>query len=197
MLSPPWNIILTVAFLFTASVCVGNYVAIRRQTAAAGNTRTSEELVDINHAVMSVAMVLMIWSTIPSAGSWLQILVFMVFAFALVWAFLDSRVTTSWIDTAGHVVLNIAMIWMLAAMPLLMTNGTGEHSSNMAGGQDHDTLQTAATAWVDAMNGVVVALCAAGALWWLYRTLVARGHRLHSLCHAIMAGGMIAMLLAM
>ncbi|OUZ06327.1 hypothetical protein BHE97_19180 [Aeromicrobium sp. PE09-221] len=197
MISPPLNIILTVAFLFTASVCVGNYVAIRRQAAAGEDARTSAELVDINHTVMSAAMILMIWSAIPSVGSWLQIVVFMVFAFALVWAFLDSRATASWVDTAGHVVLNIAMVWMLAAMPLLMTSGAAEHSSNMAGSQDHGTLEAAATTWVDVMNGVVVAFCATGALWWLYQTLRARGHRLHSLCHTIMASGMIAMLLVM
>ncbi len=46
----------------------------------------------------------------------------------------------------------------------------------------------------DDVNTAFIVACALGAAWWLYRAAVARGHRVHALCHALMAAGMGAML---
>jgi hypothetical protein len=48
--------------------------------------------------------------------------------------------------------------------------------------------------WADVVNAAFIVACALGAAWWLYRAAVARGHRMHALCHALMAAGMGAML---
>lgn len=192
VLASPWNLILTLTFGITGAICIGDLL-IGRRRAFAGPSRRDELLVDVNHAVMSAGMILMTWVVVPDVATWTQVAVFAIFALALVMALRTSpQVAVHRIDLVGHLVMNGAMIWMLAAMPLLMgdMHRHGEH------GGHHDLL-TSTPVWADAVNAAFVTLSAAGGLWWLYRLLVAPGHRVHLLCHVLMAAGMAIMLVMM
>ncbi|MGO1850786.1 DUF5134 domain-containing protein [Microbacterium sp. JB110] len=198
MTTSPWDLILTVVFVFTGLVCVGALIARRvvrpRSTEGIGD----EELVDITHTVMSAAMILMTWAAVLDAVTWAQVALFAVFALALIPNFRRAHGLAHRVDLVGHVAMNAAMIWMLAAMPLLMAGmDMGDDAGSAHAGHHesgHEQGLTATPVWGDVVNGLFIVVCAIGALWWLYRSATARGHRLHSGCHALMAAGMAAML---
>lgn len=199
MIASPWDIILTATFFATGLICLGDLIARRIGRRADAEGLADGELIDINHAVMSAAMILMIWATVLDAVTWAQIAVFAIFALALIPGF--RRTAHGFphrVEIVGHIVLNAAMIWMLAAMPLLMAGtdmGGGEgsaHTGHHGGGDETGLMQT--PVWADVVNVAFIIACAAGAVWWLYRAVVHRGHRMHALCHGLMAAGMGAML---
>lgn len=198
MIATPWDLILTVVFVVTGVICLGDLIARRIGRTANGGRLEDEELIDINHVVMSAAMILMTWITVLDAVTWAQIALFAIFAFALLPALTRPDGFPRLVELVGHIMLNTAMIWMLAAMPLLMAGmgmgGDGESTDagHHGGGDEMGLLAT--PVWADVVNVAFIIACAAGALWWLYRSALTRGHRTHALCHALMAAGMAAML---
>lgn len=202
MLTSPWDLVLTIAFVFTGVVCVGSFAA-RHRSAARGPDLSDEDVVDLSHGIMSAAMILMIWVVTSGVVTWAQIGVFAVLAVGLLLGYRSARAGAHRTDLAVHVLLNVAMIWMLAAMPLLMagmtpggSSGHGAHAEHGGGGSGM-AIPTSTPSWVEVVNFAFVALCAAGALWWVYRLVTAHGHRLHTVCHVVMAAGMGTMLVLM
>ncbi|WFE28347.1 DUF5134 domain-containing protein [Solwaraspora sp. WMMD791] len=198
MLETPWVPVLTIVFLLTGLVCVGD-LAIRRRNVPREQAYSDAELIDINHAVMSAAMILMAWLMVDGVFAWAQVAVFGILAFALLPAYLRARGTSERVDVLGHVTQNVAMIWMLAAMPILMSEmAVGGASGHVHGVAAAGAVPTPTPAWADMTNVVFVVLSATGALWWLYRAATTRsGHRLHQLSCAVMGAGMATMLLLM
>lgn len=198
VIASPWDIILTVVFLATGVICLGDLVARRARRAPGVEGLADEELIDINHAVMSAAMILMVWVAVLDTVTWAQIALFAIFALALIPGFRRAHGLPHRVDLAGHIVLNVAMIWMLAAMPLLMAgmdmagDEGSAHADHHGSGEEMGLMAT--PAWADVVNAAFVIVCIVGAVWWLYRAVVAKEHRLHALCHALMAAGMGAML---
>ncbi|MFS2243016.1 MULTISPECIES: DUF5134 domain-containing protein [unclassified Microbacterium] len=198
MIASPWDLILTVVFFATGLICLGDLIARRIRRPARTEDLADEELIDINHAVMSAAMILMTWVTVLDAVTWAQIALFAIFALALLPALARAHGFPHRVELVGHVVLNAAMIWMLAAMPLLMAgmdmggDGGSAHAGHHGGGDEMGLMAT--PVWADVVNTAFIVACTLGAAWWLYRAAVARGHRMHALCHALMAAGMGAML---
>jgi hypothetical protein len=179
-------------------VCTGALV-VRRRASSSDQGLSDEDLVDINHGVMSAAMVLMLWLMTEGVVAWAQIAIFAILAVALLPAYQRARGTMDRVDLVSHAGQDLAMIWMLAAMPILMSEiaggaGSGGHSH---GGGGTSAIATATPAWADAVNIMFVVVAAATAGWWLYRTVTARGHRLHLLSYTTMAAGMATMLLLM
>lgn len=200
MLGAPWDIILTIAFAFTAVVCVGDLALRRSRLRSDGDGLADNDLIDINHGVMSVAMIAMIWWFFPDVVTWAQMLLFAVLALSLVPLFARSASASRRLDLGGHIVLDGAMIWMLGAMPLLMAGSVsagsgGAHAHH--GGDDAVPMLQVTPIWADVVNLAFIAMSAALAIWWLLRLVTARGHRLHLLCHAVMAAGMAGMLVLM
>lgn len=198
MIISPWDLILTIVFVITGLICLGDLIARRAGRPARSEGLADEELIDINHAVMSAAMILMTWVMVIDAATWAQIALFAIFALALLPALSRADGFAPRVETLGHIVLNAAMIWMLAAMPLLMAGadmgggGGSAHAGHHDGGDGPMLMAT--PVWADVVNAVFIIACIAGMLWWLYRAVAARGHRLHALCHALMAAGMGLML---
>lgn len=198
VIASPWDIILTVVFLATGLICIGDLIARRTRRAPGVEGLPDEELIDINHAVMSAAMILMTWVAVLDAVSWAQIALFAIFALALLPALTRAHGFPHRAELVGHIFLNAAMIWMLAAMPLLMAgmdmagDEASAHAGHHGGGEEMELMAT--PAWADVVNAAFIIVCAVGAVWWLYRAVAAKGHRLHALCHALMAAGMGAML---
>src|SRR5204862_643976 len=128
-----------------------------------------------------------------------QIALFALLALALLPALRRASDRARRADLVGHLALNAAMIWMLAAMPLLMT---GTHATGVGGHPGHAGHAGAAAVaptghtpgWVLAVNSLFVAVCLAGLLWWLLRAAAVRRHRLPAAAHGLMAAGMGMML---
>jgi hypothetical protein len=198
VLETPWVPVLTIVFLLTGLVCAGDLV-IRRRGVPREQAFSDAELIDINHCVMSAAMILMVWLMVDGVFAWAQVAIFGILAFALLPAYLRARGASERVDVLGHVSQNVAMIWMLAAMPILMSEmGVGGGSGHSHGVAAAGATPTPTPAWADVTNVVFVALSVTGALWWLYRAArPTSGHRLHQLTCAVMGAGMATMLLLM
>jgi Domain of unknown function (DUF5134) len=199
VLETPWVPVLTIAFLATGLLCTGALVIRRRATAGAGEL-SDNDLIDINHSAMSAAMILMAWVMMEGVVAWAQIAIFAICAVSLLPAYRRAGGAPERVGLLGHIGMNVAMIWMLAAMPTLMSematgDGSGSGHSHGAGGSGAAPMPT--PAWADATNAVFVALSVAAALWWLYRAATTAGHRLHQVSYAVMAAGMGTMLLVM
>lgn len=190
MIDWPWNLVLTLAFVFSGVVCLA-YLVVDRLPGRHGHSDVlTDTAVNVNHAVMSVGMILMAWIPVTVAGE-LQTVVFSLLGVAFIALLWRVRSTVGRIDLIGHVVLNAAMVWMIVAMPLLM--------AEMMAGMPMDGMAMAAVtpAWVDAVNLVFVVLSAAVGVWQIYRLVSSRHHRVHAACHTVMALGMAAMLVLM
>ncbi|MFY1692904.1 DUF5134 domain-containing protein [Plantactinospora sp. WMMB782] len=148
---------------------------------------------------MSVAMILMAWVMVEGVVAWAQVAIFAILALSLLPAFLRARGAVERVDLLGHAAMDVAMIWMLAAMPTLMSEMAigGGGSGHSHGGGDSASAPTATPMWADIVNVGFVVLAAGTALWWLYRAATAAGHRLHRASYATMAAGMGTMLLLM
>jgi len=206
MISSPVNVALTLAFCVTGLYCLFHLVSTRRVETAVGSKALSDEhVVDINHVIMSAAMILMTWVMIDDVLLWAQVILFAVLALSLVPNLQRAGVARARIDVLGHLLLDAAMIWMLAAMPLLMAgmdhsdgSGHGDHGGHGGhGGHDMDMSTAVTPAWADVVNVGFVVICGVAALWWLLQVVKVSRHRWHSACHALMAVAMGVMLVAM
>ncbi|MFI5623043.1 DUF5134 domain-containing protein [Nocardioides sp. NPDC051685] len=200
MVDPPWDLLLTVAFVLTGTSGIWTLVVC---PGSGGQT-----VLHVNHTVMSATMILMIWVILRDVAVWAQVAVFVILTLALLPALRRTSSRARRADVVGHLALNAAMIWMLAAMPLLMTNAhaDGPHTAGIAGHAGHSgsvaalpptAAAAAAPGWAILVNSLFVAACAAGLIWWLLRAAAVREHRLPALGHGLMATGMGTMLLLM
>lgn len=203
MIVAPWNIILTVVFVYTGVVCAIDLIA-RLRRPRHGHGSGGQVLIDVNHILMSAAMIWMSWSMESELALWLQTALFAALTVALLLLLPKASTPAQRVDLGGHLALNAAMIWMLAAMPLLMAEmamgemdmgGTEMGGMDMSGGTDAPMMTT--PMWVDIVNVVFVALSIGAMLWWILRAVAVKGHRLHASCHAVMGAGMAAMLVLM
>lgn len=198
MIAAPWNILLTLLFVMTAVICFWG-LAARSRTRSEGSALTDTDLIDITHGIMSVAMIVMTWWTVWDAVTWAQVAIFAILALALVPSFRGANGAQA-VDLVGHIVLDAAMVWMLAAMPLLMAgmdmsdDASGAHAEHHGGG---GFALESTPVWADAVNGMFIALCVAATAWWIWRLFRSSHHRIHSVCHIAMAAGMGWMLVLM
>jgi hypothetical protein len=191
VVDPPWDLLLTVAFVLTGTA--GIWILVVCPPSGA------ETVLHLNHAVMSAAMILMIWVIVSDVAVWAQVALFVVLTVALLPGLQRTGSGAGRADVVGHLALNAAMIWMLAAMPLLMADARSGGPTSHAG---HGSMAAVTSSeptpgWAIAVNSLFVALCAAGVLWWLLRATVVREHRLPAIGHSLMAAAMGTMLLLM
>lgn len=197
MLTSPWDLLLTVLFATTGLWCAVDLFTHRARTAE--GALSQHALIDLNHLVMSAAMILMIWVSVIDAVTWAQVAIFAIFALALLPSVFADDAVAQRISVADHVALNAAMIWMLLAMPMLMAGMTmvsGGDSGHHHGGDTAD-MPTSTPAWVDVVNVLFVVISTAAAAWWIVALLRQRGKHLHDGCYAAMAAGMALMLVVM
>lgn len=200
MFASPWDWILTVLFAATGIYCIWHLSSSWDRTA-----NRPDQAVDVLHAVMSVSMIVMIWFPTGSIGSWVQIVTFGILGIVIA-GFTSAKALPSGVrvDLVIHAVLAGAMVWMLAAMPLMMS---GVPLSGAAGGgHDGHGVPTSAgaiavsvetPAWVSLSTWAMVMLCVIATGWWGYRFSRDRKHRSHVSCHIGMALGMGVMLALM
>ncbi|NGN96052.1 DUF5134 domain-containing protein [Nocardioides sp. KC13] len=200
MVEPPWDLLLTGAFVITGTLGVWTLVVGPDRTGPRGRSRLDAYAVlHVNHAAMSAAMIAMIWVIAWGVAVWAQVALFALLAVALLPALRRAGDRARRADLVGHLALNAAMIWMLAAMPVLMA---GTHATSVEGHAGHGgaaapTPAGHAPGWAVAVNAVFIAVCVAGLFWWLLRATAVRRHRLPAAAHGLMAAGMGAMLVLM
>ena len=209
MFDASWSLVMTAVFLTTAVLC-GLHLAQSARPAAplpgsaahAAHRGPVATTVHVNHLVMSLAMLLMVWRPVGGAGTWAQVAIFVLFTLLMLVGLPTLQGLPTRAGLLSHVVLNAAMIWMLLAMPLLMGHaehgGADEHAAHHGGAGTAAAVAAAPVpAWAATVNGAAVVLSALVAVWWLGRLLRERGHRVHSACHLLMGGGMALMLALM
>ena len=202
MIAAPWNLILTIVFVYTGVVLAISLIAWLRRPRVERRF-DGEVLADVNHILMSAAMIWMSWSMESELALSLQVALFAALTVGLLLLLPGAKTATQRLDLGGHVALNAAMIWMLAAMPLLMADIAMGHGTSMDDGMHMEMSDEGHAAmmgtpmWTDVGNIVFVVLGVAVMLWWTYRVVTARGHRLHASVHAVKGAGMAAMLVLM
>lgn len=214
MLPAPWSIALTLLFCGTGAYALLQLVRLGSRPRAEG---PGGNLVELNHLVMSVLMVAMVWWMPGTLGTTVQVIALGLFTVALLrLATLAGLARGTRIAMAAHLVGNLAMIWMLVAMPWLMGHAAGAGDSGHAGHEEHAGHQGAGTGaplggadlaagtpgWMITLSLVLAALMAVTAVGWLAhrhseRELGRGDDWPHRICHAAMAGGMAAMLVVM
>lgn len=204
MIAFPLNVFLTVVFGYTGLSCVLSLLSSRRREATTGSrTLVDQQFLDVNHVIMSAAMILMTWSVIGGAVLWIQVALFSVLALSLLPSWTRADTVVDRVDVAGHIFMDLATVWMLAAMPLLMAgmrDGSGSaHRDHLSHGVHNLEMPASATTpgWADAVNVGLVAVCVATVAWWAVRATNGPRYRRHSAYHASMAGAMGVMLIAM
>ena len=205
MISGPWAIVLTVVFAATGGYCAWSWLS---RVVSGGKNRPAalpEVATDLNHAVMSLLMITMIWPTLVSGTVGLQVqsVIFGLFAVTQTALAIRSPNRGARLDYVSNVVLNLAMIWMLLAMPWLMgASGSGDdggaHAEHGGSGAGAAGEAMVAPSWVEPVNFIVIGLSFAVAAWWVWRGIRGSpGHRLHAACHALCGLGMGTMLVLM
>lgn len=161
-------VVLTVAFVATGVYALARYVRLASDRGPGRDAGGQARAVELLHLLMSLAMIAMAWgwSGGPDTGSGVvQLVVFG--AFALVFAVLAARArgVASVLSRAAHALMAAAMVWMVAAMPLLMGHGaraTGAAEAGGHAGHGAAATDTAGMAGMD-MSGGMAGTTAGGA----------------------------------
>ncbi len=176
--SPALSWIFSIVFLAT-----GLYSVVRYALLTSGAERDGDRAIELSHLLMSIAMIAMAWAWTGGPGTAsgiLQLVVFGLFAvFFLAQAVSGGHDTVVSVD---HLLMNGAMVWMVAAMPALMgmsatAGGAGGGGGGHAG-HGSDSGDTAAVAgmepmatptWVTLVTWAFVVLLVASAVFWALR----------------------------
>jgi uncharacterized protein DUF5134 len=180
------SIALSVAFTIMF-VVTGAYALVRFALITADAAGGGDRLAEMSHLLMSVAMIAMTWGAGGgSLARTLQIAVFGAFGIWFLRRVVLGRSGHELLPAIDHAVTDAAMVWMVAAMPLIMGMsmaamagggstghaGHGGHGSNdQPGGAMPGTgeLAAPAPAWVVVVTVAFAVLLAASALFWAVR----------------------------
>jgi hypothetical protein len=179
--------IFTIVFALT-----GIYSLVRLAELASGSDRSGSRGVELSHLVMSIAMIAMAWALTggpDTPGGVLQLVVFGLFTVWFLARLAMPAPGSTRIGDGYHLVMNAAMVWMVAAMPEIMgmTTGGSAADGGMAGmpgmasmpGMTMPGMDMPATAvgqagsatpvWVSVVSWVFVALLVGAAVLWAVR----------------------------
>ncbi|MEJ2868062.1 DUF5134 domain-containing protein [Actinomycetospora sp. OC33-EN08] len=176
MFSSSLSWVFTVVFVLT-----GAYSLVRLAELGSEPERTGSRVVELSHLVMSIAMVAMAWGWTGGPTSPSGLLQIVVFGFFTVW-FLARAVRPthghSLVGEGYHLVMNAAMLFMVAAMPQIMgmdmsageDSGGGHHHGG--GTEGMGAMPTIPTPWwATTLTWVFVVLLVAAAAWWAVRAV--------------------------
>ena len=183
--SVPLSVSFTV--LFAATGC---YSLLRWASLRAGVARHhGDQVAELSHVVMNVAMIAMVWAWSGPTGNAAQIVVFTVLSGYFVsrlplWRRPGPRRRSSCPAPGLHLLMSASMVWMVAAMPLL-TGGTATDSGGgmvmdgmtMGGGgsASHDP-GAPAPGWAVAVTLALSVALVFAAVFWMRRALAMPAH---------------------
>ena len=181
--SPAVTVVFTVVFLM-----ISCYSLLRLALLAAAVGPEGDQLAELSHLLMGLAMIAMTLGWTGGPGSASGIVQLLLFGLLTLW-FLGRAVGRSaghgGTSNVYHLVMTASMVWMVAAMPRLMgmpETGSADAMASMHGGHDggsaagaaHATAMAHAPTWMVAVNWGFVALLGAGAALWARRAARAR-----------------------
>jgi Domain of unknown function (DUF5134) len=164
------------------------------------------------HLAMSIAMIAMVWTGSSPVGDGVQLVVFGGYGLYYL-----VRLVTGRARAALHLLAGLAMVWMVATMPLLMapgqvSDGVGVHAGH--GGAAAGST-AAAAGWIVVTSVALVVALVIAAAWSASHSLhigavdrtgkpgvvsalpLLLDKRNDAICNAVMSTGMAAMLMAM
>jgi hypothetical protein len=140
-------------------------------------------VVDVNHVLMSPAMVVMLWWPADGLARWVQVAVFGGATVVFFRHLAGSVEVAARTGALLHAAMNFGMVWMLVAMP-------AHERMEMTGPHPVVGIQ----AWAALLTGVVAGSLSLAAAWWLLHAVRSRGHRILCTCHALATAGTAAIL---
>ncbi|MEV6891639.1 DUF5134 domain-containing protein [Kribbella sp. NPDC051137] len=180
------SVALTVVFAVSGLYCLWRV--------ASGRGRGIETVVDVNHILMSPAMLLMLWLPPAPGITWVQIALFSGLALVFFRHLSTSDGVTARTGALLHGGMNLGMVWMLAVGLTGMSGMASMSGMGHMAGMDHGGAQQT---WTGLLSWSVAGLLLLSAAWWFARALRSRSHRILCCCHALATGGMAAMLALM
>jgi hypothetical protein len=180
---------LTSALVFTLVFAVTGGYALVRFALITADGGGGDRLVELSHLLMSVAMVAMTWGA--GTGRLAKALQIAVFAGLGMWFLARATLVTGGtghgrLPDTDHAVTAAAMVWMVAAMPLIMGTSMAGMSDGASGGHaghgggaagdggmpgvgEMDGAAATTPTWVLAVSVAFVVLLVAGAVFWAVR----------------------------
>src|SRR5882757_8455617 len=172
--SVPLSVLLTVIFAVTGAYSLLRWASLRADVAGHHGDRVAE----LSHLVMSVAMIAMVWAYGGPIGNAAQIVLFTVLAGYFLTRLPVGRRgarLTGCPAPGFHLLMCASMVWMVAAMPLLMrgmpADSTGGHVHDLpmggggSAGQDGQPPAPTPTWAVVVTVALSVALLVAAGYW--------------------------------
>jgi hypothetical protein len=172
--SPTLLVALTAVFAVT-----GGYSLARISALASGAATDGDRMAELSHLLMSIAMLGMTWGWTGEPGTpggVVQLVVFGLLGFWFLVRVLHPDGHRR-VGSAYHLVVQVAMVWMVAAMPTLMGMGgaapataTPDHAGHGAaegmGEMAGMGMSSAPPLWMQVVTvAFVVLLCAAALAW--------------------------------
>jgi hypothetical protein len=168
----------TASVVFTVLYAgTGGYALLRWASLVTGaSPRPGDPVAELAHLVMSLAMIGMVWGYAGDTADLVQIVLFGGLGCYFALRLLSRHPGCS--SPGGQVLMCAAMVWMVAAMPLLMGHGS-ESSPGMAdmpgmdmgGGSAAPAPTGPAPGWAVAVNLLVALALVVAAGGWARRAL--------------------------
>jgi hypothetical protein len=158
--SVPLSVLLTTLFAATGGYALLRWAALRSGLAAHGGDQVAE----LSHLVMSLAMLAMVWAYGGPAGLVVQLVAFSAFAAYFLGRLVRRRVGAAVPGCPAaefHLLMSATMIWMVAGMPVLM-GGSGSPGGADAGGHAGHGGHGGGQAIAEAGGGPVVPVAVPG-----------------------------------
>jgi hypothetical protein len=178
--SVPLSVALTVLFALSGGYSLLRWASLRAGVAG----HHGDQVAELSHVLMSLGMIAMVWAYGGGTGDAVQLIAYL----ALSGYFLTRLVRRRATGHPGcpapgfHLLMSGSMVWMVAAMPLLMAGLVASPSGGMQmdgmtmGGTDTglDARPVTATpGWAIALTWIFIAGLVLGAGFWLRRALPA------------------------
>jgi Domain of unknown function (DUF5134) len=178
--SVPLSVALTVLFALSGGYSLLRWASLRAGVAG----HHGDPVAELSHLLMSLGMIAMVWAYGGSTGNAVQLVAYLALS-----GYFLTRLRRG--GVAGHpgcpapgfhLLMSGSMVWMVAAMPLLMAgmtmgSGGGMQMDGMTMGGDTGPATPSVTTtpgWAVALTWVFIAGLVAGAGFWLRRVLPAR-----------------------
>ncbi|WP_028936018.1 DUF5134 domain-containing protein [Pseudonocardia spinosispora] len=180
--------ILLSAFLTVAFLVTGGYALLRWASLRAGVAgHHGDQIAELCHLLMSLAMIGMVYGYAGPVADVVQIVGFGAFALYFLLRWVDGlrahpSAAHGCRGAGHHFVMSAAMVWMVAAMPLLMGPMTSGSSGGHAGHAGHGGSDMGATmsmpaapapTWALGVSWAVIVLLVVGAGFWARESLLA------------------------
>lgn len=175
--SLPLAIALSAVYILT-----GAYALVRWSATVTGPLPAARRTAELAHLLMCVAMLVMTWSWAGTTGVLAQIVLFSVFTGYFLFQVVRGYRTGvhGCVGGSAHALMSAAMVWMLAAMPLIMpmpavsssSGGHAGHAGHGGGGATMDMGSSAGPAgWAVVVTIVLCAALLGGSAFWVVRAL--------------------------